>query len=125
LPPEFLDKPSGLSDEEYSFIREHPKVGERILEPIEAYGEIIPMVKQHHEWFNGKGYPDGLSGEAITLGARILAVADVYDALSSQRPYRKKMSSKQVLQVIREGTGSHFDPRAVEALMGVLDKEQK
>ena len=122
LPPALLDKPSALSEEEYSLIREHPGIGERILEPIEAYAEIIPMVKQHHEWFNGKGYPDGLSGEAICLGARILAVADVYEALSSQRPYREKMSPEQALQMVMDGSGSHFDPQVVDGLVEVIQK---
>jgi HD-GYP domain-containing protein (c-di-GMP phosphodiesterase class II)/CHASE2 domain-containing sensor protein len=124
LPPDFLNKPSALSDEEYSLVREHPSIGERILEPIEAFAEILPMIKQHHEWFNGKGYPDGLVGEQISLGGRILAVADVYDALSSDRPYRGSMNADVALQVIRDGSGSHFDPLVVEALAKVLQNKE-
>jgi len=122
-PAELIDKPAKLTDEEYRKIREHPGIGERILEPIKAYSEILPMVRQHHEWFNGKGYPDGLVGEAITLGARILAVADVYDALSSERPYRAAMEPDQALQIIKENSGSHFDPVAVDALVKAIEKD--
>jgi HD-GYP domain-containing protein (c-di-GMP phosphodiesterase class II)/CHASE2 domain-containing sensor protein len=123
LPPDFLNKSTALSDEEYSLVREHPSIGERILEPIEAFAEILPMIRQHHEWFNGNGYPDGLVGKEISLGGRILAVADVYDALSSDRPYRGSMKPNEALQVIRDGSGSHFDPLVVEALAEVLQKK--
>jgi len=123
-PADLIDKSETLTQEEYQFIREHPVIGARILEPIEAYAEVIPIVRQHHEWFNGGGYPDGLAGEAITLGARILAVADVYDALSSERPYRPGMAREQALDVIREKAGSHFDPLIVEAFVEVMKKER-
>ena len=122
-PAELIDKESRLTDEEYEIVREHPAIGERILEPIKAYAEIVPMVRQHHEKFNGKGYPDGIAGEAITLGARILAVADVYDALSSKRPYRDAMELDQVLRIIEKDSGSHFDPVVVDALLEVIRNE--
>jgi putative nucleotidyltransferase with HDIG domain len=122
LPQDFLNKPGELSDEEYSLMREHPGMGAQILEPIEAFAEVITMIKQHHEWFNGEGYPDGLTGKEISLGGRILAVADVYDALSSDRPYRASMKPSEALQVIRNGSGSHFDPTVVEALVELVHK---
>ena len=92
IPAKILDKPGKLTDEEYRIICEHPVKGANILQPIEEYAEVMPVAMQHHEWFNGKGYPDGLSGEEISIGARILAVADVFDALTSDRPYRDGMS---------------------------------
>jgi putative nucleotidyltransferase with HDIG domain len=124
-PAELIDKSDRLTAEEQQIINEHPRIGERILEPIEAYAEIIPIVRQHHEWFNGKGYPDGLAREAINLGARILAVADVYDALSSERPYRAAMDPDQALQIIKETSGSHFDPVLVDALFEVMEQDGK
>ena len=123
-PGRLIDKTEPLTEEEYRFVREHPVIGARILEPIEAYAEVIPIVRQHHEWFNGEGYPDGLAGEAITLGARILAVADVYDALSSERPYRPGMSPEEAFAEIRERSGTHFDPLIVEAFFKVMKTER-
>ena len=123
-PADLINKPERLTEEEYSIIREHPIIGERILEPIEAYADVTPMVRQHHEWFNGRGYPDGLAGEAIKLGARILAVADAFDALSSERPYRPAMETSQALMSIRENSGSHFDPEVVEGLVKVVGKDE-
>ena len=122
VPAEVIDKPGRLTEIEDQIIREHPIIGERILEPIEAYKEILPMIRQHHEWFNGKGYPDGIAGEDITIGARILAVADIYDALSSERPYRPAMESDQALQIVKENAGTHLDPVVVDALVKILEK---
>ncbi|GAI24202.1 unnamed protein product, partial [marine sediment metagenome] len=84
-----LNNPNGLTGEEYDEIKKHPLVGEGIIKPIELLQPIRPLIRHHHEWYNGKGYPDGLSGENIPLSARILAVADAYDAMKSDRPYRK------------------------------------
>jgi putative nucleotidyltransferase with HDIG domain len=123
MPPELLDKTDRLTEDEYQLVREHPIIGARILEPIDAYAEIIPIVRQHHEWFNGAGYPEGLAGESITLGARILAVADVYDALSSERPYRPSMEKGQALDLIKERSGTHFDPLIVKVFFKVIKSE--
>ncbi|MGD8229576.1 MAG: HD domain-containing phosphohydrolase, partial [Desulfobacteraceae bacterium] len=105
IPVSILDKPGKLDDEEFQLIRSHSGMGARILEPIAAYANAIPIVLQHHEHYNGKGYPDGLSGEEISLGARILAVADVYDALVSDRPYRTGMDRERVIGIIKEEAG--------------------
>ncbi|MGB6369572.1 MAG: HD domain-containing phosphohydrolase, partial [Atribacterota bacterium] len=83
-----LNNPNGLTVKEYDEIKKHPLVGEGIIKPIELLQPIRPLIRHHHEWYNGKGYPDGLSGENIPLGARIQAVADAYDAMKSDRPYR-------------------------------------
>ncbi|MBW2108598.1 MAG: hypothetical protein JRI36_08050, partial [Deltaproteobacteria bacterium] len=79
-----------------------------------------PITRQHHEWFDGTGYPDGLAGDQITLGARILAVADVFDALTSDRPYRAGMPVQRAIKIISEGRGTQFDPSVVEAFLRVI-----
>ena len=121
VPVAILDKPGKLSREEFSIIKAHPQMGGRILEPIKAYDEIIPMVVEHHERFDGKGYPDGLNGTSISLGARILAVADVFDALKSDRPYRQGMPFEQVIEIIKQEASQQFDPDIVNAFLTVVE----
>jgi putative nucleotidyltransferase with HDIG domain len=119
VPESILDKKGSLTEEEYALIKTHPEVGARILRPIHAYAGILPLVAQHHEWFNGRGYPRGLAGDDIALGARILAVADVFDALDSDRPYRSSWERHRVLSHIEERAGSQFDPKVVRALLAL------
>lgn len=119
IPMSILDKPGQLTDEEYLHIKEHPVIGAKIIEPIEAYADVIPIILQHHEKYNGKGYPHGLSGENIIIGARILAVADVYDAIISSRPYRQGWVKEKVIQLIKDESGQHFDPIIVDAFLSV------
>ena len=121
IPGYILDKPSKLTADEYTLFKEHPEKGALILEPIKAYCKVIPVVAQHHEWFDGQGYPKGLSGDGICMGARILAVADVYDALLSDRPYRKGWDKDAVIDHIREKAGLHFDPEVVRAFMKICN----
>jgi putative nucleotidyltransferase with HDIG domain len=121
IPVSILDKPGKLTVEEYGIIREHPGKGVKILQPIEEYTEVIPVAMQHHEWYNGQGYPDRLSGEEISFGARILAVADVFDALTSDRPYRVGMPIEQAISIIKKGSGTQFDPKVVEAFLELLE----
>ena len=113
-PVAILDKAGKLTEEEMRIMQEHVTIGGRILEPIPGLAESMPIVLQHHEWINGGGYPFGLAGEAIHLNSRIAAVADVFDALVSDRPYRKGMPVERAIQIIREGIGTQFDPRVVE-----------
>jgi len=120
IPASILDKPGKLTDEERRMIQEHPRKGARILEPIAAYAHVVPMVLQHHEWLNGEGYPDGLAGEDISLGARILAVVDVFDALISDRPYRKGMELGRTLEIIKQESGTQFDPNVVRAFLEIM-----
>ncbi len=117
IPLSILDKPDRLTDQEYELIKDHPLIGARILEPIEAYADAIPMVRQHHEKYNGKGYPDGIAGEKISIGARIMAVADVYDAVASNRPYRQGWIEEKAIKMITEEAGEHFDPKVVDAFL--------
>jgi putative nucleotidyltransferase with HDIG domain len=123
-PAEILDKPGKLTNEEIRLMREHVLIGARILEPIAAYADVIPIVLQHHEWFNGTGYPYGISGEAINLGARIFAVADYFDALTSDRPYRHVMNRKRVIELIKQEAGRQFDPKVVQAFLEVMAQEE-
>jgi len=123
IPPEILDKAGKLTDEEYQLMREHVRIGARILEPIEAYAGIVPVVLHHHEYYDGSGYPDALKGEEIDLGARIFTVADHYDALISDRPYRAGLPREKVISFIREDTGTKFDPIVVKAFLEVMAQE--
>jgi putative nucleotidyltransferase with HDIG domain len=120
VPEQVLDKPGRLTEEEYNLIKKHPREGGRILEPIRAYRKIVPLIEQHHEWYNGGGYPHGLTGDEITMGGRILAVADVFDALISDRPYRPGMPLERVVSIVGEDAGRQFDPRVVETLMEII-----
>lgn len=125
VPPEILDKPGKLTDEEMEFMQKHVQFGVRILKPIAAYAEVIPIVEQHHERFDGSGYPKGLAGEDISLGGHIYAVADDFEALNSDRPYRKALPRKQLINLIKDRSGSKYNPKVVEAFLEVMDKEER
>ncbi len=120
VPEYVLLKPGRLTDEEFAKIKKHPEIGAAILDPVEFPWPVVPVVKHHHEKWDGTGYPDGLKGEEIPLTARVLAVADVYDALTSTRSYRSAWSHEKALEVIRQGAGSHFDPKVVDAFLEVI-----
>ncbi len=120
VPVAILDKPARLTDEEMRIVQQHPAMGARILMPIRAFRDAIPLVLHHHEQLDGTGYPDGLRGEAIPLAVRILTVADIYDALVSDRPYREGWPSERALMLLQEGAGTKFDSRAVTALADAL-----
>jgi PAS domain S-box-containing protein len=105
-----LGKPGKLSDEEFAHIKMHPVIGERILAPIDRLGPVTRIARHHHERFDGKGYPDGLKGEGIPIGARILAIADTYDAMTSARPYRDPLKPEVAAAEIRKNLESQFDP---------------
>lgn len=124
IPAEVLDKMGRLDADETAIMRRHVGIGARILEPIRAYADVIPILLQHHEWFDGNGYPDGLAGEAISLGARIYAVADAYDALTSDRPYRRGLERQPAIEIIRQGAGSQFDPKVVQAFLTLMPQEE-
>jgi HD-GYP domain-containing protein (c-di-GMP phosphodiesterase class II) len=106
-------------------IRRHPKIAADILRPIHVLNAIIPFILYHHERWDGKGYPNKLKGEDIPLGARIVAIADVYQALISKRPYRKAFSKTQAINMIKESSGTQFDPRIVNTFLSVINKDKK
>jgi len=117
---DILDKPGELSLEEKKDIQKHVILGARILEPIPAYSEILPIVKQHHENFDGTGYTEGLAGNDICLYARILALADRFEAVTSDRPYRKAWSQNKAIEFIVKQSGKEFDPEIVKAFLEVV-----
>jgi putative two-component system response regulator len=102
VPDAILLKPGRLTAEEWTLIKEHPVVGERICAPLKSFRMVLPIIRHHHEKFDGSGYPDGLRGEAIPVTARVLQVVDVYDALTTERPYKKAFSVTEALQTMRE-----------------------
>ena len=112
-----LLKPGRLTDEEFEIIKEHPNLGSSIVGQLGLWSRETEVIKHHHERFDGNGYPDRLKGESIPFLARILSVADAYDAMASDRAYRKKMDLAKVTQIIKEGSGSQFDPRVVDVYM--------
>ncbi len=117
---EILNKPGPLDAAERAEIEQHTVIGQRILEPIEFLAPIRPIVRHAHERWDGRGYPDGLAGEAIPLGARIVFVCDAYDAMTTDRPYRKAMAATEAQRELREGAGRQFDANVVDALIEVV-----
>ncbi len=105
-----LNKPGKLTEEETAHMRTHPLIMEQILVSFSNLKEVVDIAKHHHERYDGKGYPDGLYGESIHIGSRILALADTYDAMTSTRPYRKSLEVRDVIETIRENLGKQFDP---------------
>jgi response regulator RpfG family c-di-GMP phosphodiesterase len=117
---QLLNKQGKLNMVEYEVIKTHPRKGVKILEPLQFLGHLLPAVEFHHEWYDGSGYPDGLAQDEIPLPARIIAVCDTFDAMTSDRSYRKPLPLKVALQEIREGAGSQFDPHIVTAFIDVF-----
>jgi adenylate cyclase len=120
IPDKILLKPGELTPEEWVIMRKHPEFAYELLWPIEYLRPAIPIPHSHHEWWNGSGYPLGLAGNDIPLPARIFAVIDVWDAMSSDRPYRKALPEKEVCDYLMGSQGSHFDPQVVEAFFDLL-----
>jgi putative two-component system response regulator len=105
-----VHKPGPLTPDELAHMKEHAVKGEKICEPLKFATPFLPVIRHHHEWWNGQGYPDGLSRNGIPLGARIIAIADAFDAMTSQRPYRVAMSVKKALTRLEDGSGRQWDP---------------
>jgi response regulator RpfG family c-di-GMP phosphodiesterase len=114
-----LRKPGRLTEEEFAAIRTHPERGVQIIEPLDFLRGALPIVRHHHEYFDGCGYPAGLAGDAIPLGARIVAVADTYDAITSSRAYRVARPQEAALAELSRCSGSQFDPELVEAFLDI------
>ena len=122
IPDSILHKPGPLTDEERALMATHPEVGARIVADINFLGDAADVVRSHHEHWDGSGYPDGLAGEEIPLAARVFAVADVLDALTTDRPYRPASSLQVARKMINGASGRQFDPLVVEAFNRVDDE---
>jgi len=114
IPEHILNKPGRLTETEYATMKEHARIGAEILAGVEFPYPVVPIVRHHHENWDGTGYPDGLCGDSIPLGARILAVVDCFDALTSHRPYRRALSSSDALAILHERRGNMYDPAIVD-----------
>ena len=102
----------------------HPETGYRILSSLPEYGEIAEDILSHHERFDGKGYPRGLKGDNIPIRARLIAVVDAYDAMTTDRPYRKKLSHEEAIKELLDNKGTQFDPKLVDIFMSIFSKKQ-
>ena len=123
VPEGVLCKRGPLSDEEWEVMRSHPVLGAQIVEPMRFLGAAVEVIRHHHERFDGTGYPSRLKGGKIPLAARIFAVADSFDAMTSDRPYRDAMPVEHALQEIVDGAGTQFDPEIAKAFIGLVDDE--
>ncbi len=121
----FLREPKEgpLDDEEYRIIKEHPKRGFEILKHINQLGEITSSILHHHERYDGRGYPDGLKGDEIPLHARIIAIVDTFDAITSKRPYRSARNMEKALSIIEEVAGSQLDPNLVRVFKKIYKEK--
>ena len=120
IPDGILNKPGKLDEGEWKLMREHPVIGERILRAIPGMGSIARIVRHEHERFDGAGYPDGISGDQIPIGSRIILACDAYHAMTSDRPYRKAMPHAEAVRELAKGAGTQFDPQVTEILIGAL-----
>jgi len=120
IPDHILNKPAQLDDDEWVLMREHPVIGERILRAIPGMGAVARIVRHEHERYDGGGYPDGIKGEQIPIGSRIILACDTYHAMTSDRPYRSRMAHADAIRELVRCAGTQFDPRVTEALIGYL-----
>ncbi|MDQ7823919.1 MAG: HD domain-containing phosphohydrolase [Candidatus Eremiobacteraeota bacterium] len=123
IPESILYKPGRLTDEEFEVLKQHPVIGEAILKPLPSMAHVLPVVRHHHEKYDGSGYPDRLSGGDIPLAARIVGITDAFDAMVSDRPYRKGMSLEDAVKELKRCAGTHFDPILVEKFIHIVSTE--
>jgi HD-GYP domain-containing protein (c-di-GMP phosphodiesterase class II) len=119
-----LEKPGPLTEEEWAVVKRHSDVGARMIEPIEVLSGAVPVVRHHHERYDGTGYPDGLEGEEIPLAARIVAAVDAFDVMIRGRPYRQRRTQAEALEELSREAGHQFDTLVVNALIKVKETEQ-
>ncbi len=125
VPDAILLKPADLTDEEWAIMRCHPQYAYDMLYPIEHLRPALDIPYYHHERWDGKGYPHGLKGEEIPLVARLFAIVDVWDALTSERPYRQAWPKEVALDYIMKESGKHFDPTIVEVFLDVVRQQEQ
>jgi putative two-component system response regulator len=116
-----LNKPGRLNDEEADILRKHPEIGAGIIENMEFLAGTVPLVRHHHEWFDGRGYPDGLRGEDIPIGARIIAVTDSFDAMTTHRPYRDALAWATAKDTLLAKSESQFDAEVVRNFIELIE----
>ncbi|MCX7796021.1 MAG: HD-GYP domain-containing protein [bacterium] len=121
IPAEILNKPGRLSELEFEIVKTHPKIGYDIVKNVSSLSDITEIILQHHERLNGSGYPRGLKEDEILLSAKILAVADVVEAMSSHRPYRPAFSIEEVIRELKENSGKLYDSRVVSACLQIIE----
>jgi putative nucleotidyltransferase with HDIG domain len=121
---EILGKQGPLTDEEFEHVKRHPVIGSEILAPLAHLGPVIQFVRSHHERWDGKGYPDGLGGETIPIGARIIGAVEIYDALTTSRPYQEKMLPETAVERLRDLVGTVLDPAVHRALQSVVARRE-
>jgi putative nucleotidyltransferase with HDIG domain len=124
IPDVILNKPGKLTDSEFAIIRQHPEIGSDIVSKIKIFRPVVDIVRHHHEHFNGKGYPDKLCGTEISLGARIVSVADAFDAMTSMRSYRSPLEVGDAIAELERCRGGQFDPVLVDVLKKVVDNKK-
>jgi len=122
IPEKILLKPGKLTDEEFEIIKSHPELGEKLVKSVEKLGLISNWLKHHHERYDGKGYPDGLVGEDIPISARIIALADTYDAMTSDRAYRKALSHEEAIAEVERCSGTQFDPNLAKIFIEIQEE---
>jgi putative nucleotidyltransferase with HDIG domain len=120
-----LSKEGRLDEDEFAQIREHPKIGAKILLRVAAFREALPYVLYHHERWDGKGYPSGRAGDEIPVEARVLAIADAFDAMTSDRPYRRALTRAQALAEVERCAGTQFDPEIARIFLEVFGREEE
>lgn len=119
-----INKPSKLTEEEFELIKKHPVIGSNILASIKERPKLATGARWHHERYGGGGYPDGIAGDQIPTAARIIAVADAYDAMTSRRSYRGIMPQDKVLQEMKKGSGTQFDPQYAEVMIKMIEEDR-
>lgn len=125
VPHSILNKAGDLTDEEFEVIRTHVSIGAEVVENVKFLHDISPIIRHHHEAWDGSGYPEGLSGDKIPLGARIIAVCTAYDAMVHERPFREAKDEDEAIREIRAGAGKSYDPAVVEAFLQVLKNKHR
>jgi HD-GYP domain-containing protein (c-di-GMP phosphodiesterase class II) len=123
IPDEILRKPSALTKEEFEVVMSHPSLGAEILAASQALQSLIPIVRHHHERYDGKGYPDQVKGENVPIEARVLALADAVEAMASDRPYRSALDYESIVREVKINSGTQFDPKVARAFLEILHDE--
>ncbi|MBC8015809.1 MAG: HD-GYP domain-containing protein [Sporomusaceae bacterium] len=124
IPDSILNKPGKLTEGEFAIIRQHPEIGGDIVSKVKVFHSVVDIVRHHHERFDGKGYPDKLCGAEISIGARIVSVADAFDAMISMRSYRPPLNVSEAIGELERCQGSQFDPDIVDVLKGLINNNE-